>query len=93
MENVAIKIVQKGEAEMTCNIKIVSLGAHDAEPISPIQALGVNPFPSKFIIRTVPKGGFARPQWEEPIATTLRECYSPSSKQKEIVYVLENFKL
>ena len=28
MENVAIKIVQKGEAEMTCNIKVVSSGAH-----------------------------------------------------------------
>ena len=24
------------------------------EPPSPIQALGVNPFPSRFIIRTVP---------------------------------------
>ena len=54
MENVAIKIVQKGEAEMTCNIKIVSLGAHDAEPISPIQALEVNPFLSRYINRTVP---------------------------------------
>ena len=52
MENVAIKIVQKGEAEMTCNIKIVSSGAHDPQPISPIQALGVDPFPSRFIIRT-----------------------------------------
>ena len=26
------------------------------EPPSPIQALGVNPFPSRFIIRTVPRG-------------------------------------
>ena len=62
MENVAIKIVQKGEAEMTCNIKVVSSGAHDPEPISPIQALGVNPFRGRFIIRTrtVPRGGFAR---------------------------------
>ena len=83
MENVAIKIVQKGEAEMTCNIKIVSSGAHDPEPISPIQALGIDPFPSRFIIRTVPKGGFARPQWEEPIAMTLRECYSPSSNRRK----------
>ena len=73
MENVAIKIVQKGEAEMTCNIKIVSSGAHDPEPISLIEALGVNSFPSRLIIRTrtVPRGGFARRQWEEPIATTL----------------------
>ena len=73
MENVAIKIVQKGEAEMTCNIKVVSSGAHEPEPISPIQALGVNPFRGRFIIRTrtVPRGGFARRRWEEPIATTL----------------------
>ena len=26
------------------------------EPPSPIQALGVNPFPSRFIIRKVPRG-------------------------------------
>ena len=31
-------------------------GAHQMEPPSPIQALGVNPFPSRFIIRTVPRG-------------------------------------
>ena len=29
------------------------------EPPSPIQALGANPFPSRFIIRTVPGGDFA----------------------------------
>ena len=29
------------------------------EPPSPIQALGVNPFPSRFIIRTVPRRDFA----------------------------------
>ena len=34
------------------------------EPPSPIQALGVNPFPSRFIIRTVPRGDFARRRWE-----------------------------
>ena len=45
-------------------------GAHQMEPPSPIQALGVNPFPSRFIIRTVPRGDFARRQWEEPITTT-----------------------
>ena len=28
------------------------------EPASPIQALGVNPFPSRFIYRTIPWGGF-----------------------------------
>ena len=35
------------------------------EPPSPIQALGVNPFPSRFIIRTAPRGDFAPRQWEE----------------------------
>ena len=29
------------------------------ESPSPIQALGVNPFPSRFIIRTFPRGDFA----------------------------------
>ena len=33
------------------------------EPPSPIQALGVNPFPSRFIIRTVHRGEFMRQQW------------------------------
>ena len=45
-------------------------GAHQMEPPSPIQALGVNPFPSRFIIRTVPRGDFTRRRWEEPITTT-----------------------
>ena len=35
-------------------------GAHQMEPPSCIQALGVNPFSSRFINRTVPWGGFAR---------------------------------
>ena len=41
--------------------KFVSPGAHQMEPPSPKQALGVNPFPSRFIIRTVLRGDFARP--------------------------------
>ena len=45
-------------------------GAHQMEPPSPIQALGVNPFPSRFIIRTVPRGDFARRRWKEPITTS-----------------------
>ena len=45
-------------------------GAHQMEPPSPIQALGVNPLPSRFIIRTVPRGDFARRRWEAPITTT-----------------------
>ena len=31
------------------------------EPPSPTQALGVNPFPSRFIIRTVPRGDLRAP--------------------------------
>ena len=50
--------------------KSVLTGAYQMEPPSPIQALGVNPFPSRFIIRTVPRGDFTRRQWEEPITTT-----------------------
>ena len=34
--------------------------AHQIEPPSPTQALRVNPFQSRFINRTVPRGGFAR---------------------------------
>ena len=49
---------------------LVKTGAHQMEPPSPIQALGVNPFQSRFIIRTVPRGDFARRRWEEPITTT-----------------------
>ena len=48
----------------------VMSGAHQMEPPSPIQALGVNPFPSRFIIRRVPRGDFARRRWEGPITTT-----------------------
>ena len=51
------------------NLKCVP-GAHQMEPPSPIQALGASPFPRRFIIRTVPRGDFARRRWEEPITTT-----------------------
>ena len=36
----------------------IHTGAHQMEPASPIQALSVNPFQSRFINRTVPWGGF-----------------------------------
>ena len=52
------------------SIRLVFTGAHQMEPPSPIQALGVNPFPSRFIIRTFPRGDFARRRWEEPITAT-----------------------
>ena len=42
------------------------------EPPSPTQALGVNPFPSRFIVRTVPRGDLARRRWKEPITTTIK---------------------
>ena len=49
------------------------------EPPSPIQALEVNPFPSRFIIRMVTRGDFVRQQWEEPITMTKIRCYCTSS--------------
>ena len=48
---------------------------------SPIQALGANPFPSRFIIRTVPRGDFARRRWEEPMKMTMLLYFI---KQQEI---------
>ena len=54
------------------------------EPPSPIQALGVNPFPSSFIIRTFPRGDFARRQWEEPITMTKMTLLLYFIKQQEI---------
>jgi len=44
-----------------------NLSAYQMEPPSPIQALGLNPFPSTFINRTFPWGGFARWLREEPM--------------------------
>ena len=58
-------------------------GAHQMEPPSPIQALGVNPFPSRFIIRTVLRGDFTRRRWEEPITTTKWHCYCTSSNNRK----------
>ena len=58
-------------------------GAHQMESPSPIQALGVNPFPSTFIIRAVPRGDLARRRWEEPITTTKWHCYCTSSNSRK----------
>ena len=58
-------------------------GAHQMEPPSPIQALGDNSFPSRFIIGTVRRGDFARRQWEEPITTTKWQCYCTSSYSRK----------
>ena len=55
--------------EVNC-INFVVPGAHQMEPPLPIQALEVNPFPRRVIIRTVPRGDFVRRQWEEPITMT-----------------------
>ena len=53
------------------------------EPPSPMQALGVNPFPCRYIFsRTVPREDFARRRWEEPITTTNS---SKSSAERLIV--------
>ena len=51
----------KSQQKFNCvSINVSNQGAHQMEPASPIQALGVNPFPSRFINRTIPWGGFAR---------------------------------
>ena len=65
-------------ASATLGLGCFMTGAYQMEPPSPIQALGVNPFPSRFIIRTVPRGDFACRRWEEPITTTKWHCYFTS---------------
>lgn len=42
------------------NLESPPPGTHQIEPASPKQPLGVNPFPSRFINRTIPWGGFTR---------------------------------
>ena len=64
------------------SLRLVWTVAHQMEPPSPIQALGVNPFPSRFINRTVPRGDFPRRQWEEPVTTTIWQCCCTSSNRK-----------
>ena len=52
---------------------MLTAGAHpQLEPLSPTLSFGVNPFPSRFINRTALRGGFARPQFKEPIKTELK---------------------
>ncbi|XP_015749223.1 PREDICTED: uncharacterized protein LOC107328998 [Acropora digitifera] len=48
------------EVNTLANLESPPPGTHQIEPASPIQALGVNPFPSRFINRTISWGGFAR---------------------------------
>ena len=45
------------------------------EPPSPIQALGVSPFPTRFIIRTVPRGddGMRQSQRRNDTAIVLHQ--------------------
>ena len=50
------------DAVLRVNKECIIAGAYNQEPLSPIQALEVNPFPRGFINRMVPRGGFARRQ-------------------------------
>ena len=65
-EDYTARIITKKSLEaFCCKIKNCDWqsrlsGAHQMEPPSTIQALGINPFPSRFTIRTVPRGDFAR---------------------------------
>jgi len=51
-DNIGSALISKEEVRE--EMKALKAGAHQMEPPSPTQALGVNPFPSRFIIRTVP---------------------------------------
>ena len=44
-----------------------------------------NPFPSRFIIRRVPRGDLARRWWEEPITMMKWHCYCTSSNSRKFV--------
>ena len=71
---------------VSCKGIIMMMITHQMERPSPIQALGVNPFPSRFIIRTVPRGDYARRRWEEPITTTKWQTiiiYCTSSNRRK----------
>ena len=59
-------------------------GTHQMEPASPLQALGVNPFPSRFINRTISWGGFARWWRKEPMKIEKWQ-QAASALQKEMV--------
>ena len=50
---IPIALRDKLEKELN-RVEDLQAGAHQMEPPSPTQALGVNPFPSRFINRTVP---------------------------------------
>ena len=52
------------------------------EPPSPLQALGVNPFPSRFINRTFPWRGFARRLRKEPIEKLQWYNLTSNSRQQ-----------
>ena len=59
------------------------------EPPSPIQGLGVNPFPIRFINRTVPWGGFVKEAANEDREMTVVLSYveqqEASTLQKKMV--------
>ena len=56
------------------------------EPPSPLQALGVNPFPSRFINRTVPRRGFAHRLRKEPMKIEKFQWYSLTSNCRQQVH-------
>ena len=53
------------------------------EPPSPLQVLGVNPFPSRFINRTFPWRGFARRLRKEPMKIEKLQWYSLTSNSRQ----------
>ena len=64
------------------------------EPSSPLRALGVNPFPSRFINRTVAWRGFARRLRKEPMKIEKWQWYSltSNSSSKRIHVIQAHYK-
>ena len=59
------------ECVLSTHFQYTQPGAHQLEPLSLILCLGVNPFASRYIFRTALRGGFAHPQFKDPIKTEL----------------------
>ena len=57
------------------------------EPASPIQALGVNPFLSRFINRTIPWGGFTRWKRKKPMKIEKWQQATSALQKKMVLFI------
>ena len=62
-------------------------GTHQMEPASPLQSVGVNPFPSRFINRTIPWGGFARWWRKEPMKIEKWQQEASALQKKMVLFI------